>query len=367
MDDKVRATLVRVSNKALLAWEIDEMYNLASTAGYEIIAHVTQVRQTEDSRYSLGSGKLSELISVARDTKSEVIIFGSNLTGTQFNNLESKLNIEVLDRTMLIIDIFSKHAISNEGKLQVELMYKKKMLPRIMGQGKHMSQQGGGGTGGGGARRGIGEKKTELDRRTIRTEIRDLEKRIDKLAKERNLRRNKRTRNQIKNVSLVGYTNAGKSTIMNALTNADTLVKDALFATLDPISRKLFFNDGSMALLTDTVGFISNLPHEFVKAFRSTLEETVFSDLILHIVDGSSPVSHEQFNVVNSVLDSIGVKDTPIITVINKADKDIFEFIPRSKHMVVVSAKTGQNIDKLKKLIHKLLFVNNLDNADDTV
>ncbi|NMA59285.1 MAG: GTPase HflX, partial [Clostridiales bacterium] len=165
----------------------------------------------------------------------------------------------------------------------------------------------------------------------------------------------------------VGYTNAGKSTIMNALTNADTLVKDALFATLDPISRKLFFNDGSMALLTDTVGFISNLPHEFVKAFRSTLEETVFSDLILHIVDGSSPVSHEQFNVVNSVLESIGVKDTPIITVINKEDKDIFEFIPRSKHMVVVSAKTGRNIDKLKKLIHKLLFVNNLDNADDTV
>jgi GTP-binding protein HflX len=222
-----------------------------------------------------------------------------------------------------------------------------------------MSQQAGGGAGGGGARRGIGEKKTELDRRTIRAEIRDLEKRIDKLARERNLRRNKRTRNQIKNISLVGYTNAGKSTIMNALTSADTLVKDALFATLDPISRKLHFNDGSMALLTDTVGFISNLPHEFVKAFRSTLEETIFSDLILHIVDGSSPVSHEQFNVVNSVLDSIGIKDTPIITVINKADKDIFEFIPRSKHMVVVSAKTGKNMDKLKELIHKLLFLSN--------
>lgn len=156
------------------------------------------------------------------------------MTAIQINNLEKKLNLEVIDRTTLIIDIFSKHAISNEGKLQVELMYKKKMLPRIMGQGKFMSQQGGGGTGGGGARRGGGEQKTELDKRTIQADIRNLEKRIDKLTKERELRRAKRTKNRMNNVSLVGYTNAGKSTIMNALTYADTLVKDELFATLDP-------------------------------------------------------------------------------------------------------------------------------------
>lgn len=357
--NKPRAIVVSLSPKALPAWQIEEIHSLANTAGYVVVGFISQIKSIPDNRYCIGTGKVSEAISVAKATKADVIIFDNDLTAIQINNLEKKFNLEVIDRTTLIIEIFSKHAISNEGKLQVELMYKKKMLPRIMGQGKFMSQQGGGGAGGGGARRGGGEQKTELDKRTIQADIRNLEKRIDKLTKERELRRAKRTKNRMNNVSLVGYTNAGKSTIMNALTYADTLVKDELFATLDPISRKLTFTDGKVALLTDTVGFISRLPHEFVKAFRSTLEETSYSNLILHVVDGSSPVALEQFNLVNSVLDQIGVKNIPVITVVNKADKEIFEFIPRSKHMVVVSAKTGLNMDKLKELIYNILFSDN--------
>lgn len=350
-DEPQKVILVSLEKTRLPDWEIEELYSLAKSAGYTVVSFISQQRDTPDGKYYIGAGKVQELKSVAIDTKATKIIFDNELSGNQFHNLEKEIGLEVIDRTTLIIEIFSNHAVSNEGKLQVELMYKKKMLPRVMGQGKMLSQQGGGGAGGGGARRGGGEQQKELDKRTIKEDIRSLEAKIDQISKERTLRRKQRVKNKCYTISLVGYTNSGKSTLMNILTCADTVAKDELFVTLDPISRrvKMFFD--KEILLIDTVGFISRLPHDFVKAFRSTLEETVSSDLILHVVDGSSPVALEQFTVVNQVLESIGAINIPIITVINKSDRGIYGFIPHSDEFVVISAKTGENIEKLKTMI----------------
>ena len=350
--------LVNVGEEKDLEKPLEELSLLAKTAGFEVKAILTQRKERPDKAYYIGTGKLLELKSVAQATESEVVIFDNDLSGTQLNNLEEELGIQVWDRATLIIEIFARHATSNEGKLQVELMRKRKMLPRVLGQGLVLSRQGGGGGGGQGARRGGGEQQQELDKRTIRGEIRDLEQRIEKLTQERALRREKHIKNKVKTVSLVGYTNAGKSTIMNALTKAGVLEENKLFATLDPISRKMWLDVGKEFLLVDTVGFISRLPHEFVRAFRSTLEETKYSDLILHVVDGANPDCVMQYDVVNEVLDSIGVKDTPILVVINKMDKELDEPIPlpACKNVVKISAKTGMGIPLLKEKISSLLF-----------
>lgn len=350
--------LVNVGEEKDLEKPLEELSLLAKTAGFEVKAILTQRKERPDKAYYIGTGKLLELKSVAQATESEVVIFDNDLSGTQLNNLEEELGIQVWDRATLIIEIFARHATSNEGKLQVELMRKRKMLPRVLGQGLVLSRQGGGGGGGQGARRGGGEQQQELDKRTIRGEIRDLEQRIEKLTQERALRREKHIKNKVKTVSLVGYTNAGKSTIMNALTKAGVLEENKLFATLDPISRKMWLDVGKEFLLVDTVGFISRLPHEFVRAFRSTLEETKYSDLILHVVDGANPDCVMQYDVVNEVLDSIGVKDTPILVVINKMDKELDEHIPlpACKNVVKISAKTGMGIPLLKEKISSLLF-----------
>ncbi|NLT18719.1 MAG: GTPase HflX [Firmicutes bacterium ADurb.Bin080] len=347
--------LAYVNCKPLTNWEVEEFYSLTNSAGYNVAGYIFQQRETPDGRYYIGLGKLNDLKSVSLATKSSKIIFYNELKGHQFFQLEKELGIEVIDRTMLIIEIFSKNAVSNEGKLQVELMYKKKMLPRIMGQGLVMSNQGGGGAGGTGARRGIGEQQKELDKRTIKNEIKQLENKLEKLSEERAIRRKNRERNRCFTISLVGYTNAGKTTLMNALSNTNAEAKDQLFVTLDPLSRRISTIMGREILLTDTVGFISNLPHEFVRAFRSTLEETISSDLILHVVDGSSPVAYEQYNVVNSVLDSIGASQVPSITVVNKSDCGIFSFVPHSDNFVAISAKNRINLDSLIKIINKFL------------
>lgn len=350
--------LVNVGEEKDLEKPLEELSLLAKTAGYEVRAILTQRKEHPDKAYYIGTGKLLELKSVAQATESEVVIFDNELSGTQLNNLEEELGIQVMDRATLIIEIFARHATSNEGKLQVELMRKRKMLPRVLGQGLALSRQGGGGGGGQGARRGGGEQQHELDKRTIRAEIRDLEQRIEKLTQERALRREKHIKNKVKTVSLVGYTNAGKSTIMNSLTKAGVLEENKLFATLDPISRKMWLGLGREFLLIDTVGFISRLPHEFVRAFRSTLEETKFSDLILHVVDGASPDCTAQFDVVNEVLASLGVTSTPIILVINKMDKERDEDVPlpTSDNVVYVSAKTGMGMELLKEKISQTLF-----------
>lgn len=352
------AVLVNVGVEKELEKPLEELALLANTAGYEVRAVLTQRKDRPDKAYYIGTGKLLELKSVAEATESDVVIFDNELSGTQLNNLEEELGVTVMDRATLIIEIFARHATSNEGKLQVELMRKRKMLPRVLGQGLVLSRQGGGGGGGMGARRGGGEQQQELDKRTIRGEIRELEQRIEKLSEERALRREKHVKNKVKTVSLVGYTNAGKSTLMNALTKAGVLEENKLFATLDPVSRKMWLDLGKEFLLVDTVGFISRLPHEFVRAFRSTLEETKYSDLILHIVDGSNPDCTMQFDVVNEVLDSIGVKDTPILVVINKmdAEREASFPLPASDNVVMISAKTGMGLQLLKDKISEILF-----------
>lgn len=348
--------LVYVNCKPLTNWEVEEFYSLTNSAGYNVAGYIFQQREKPDGRYYIGLGKLNDLKSVSQATESSKIIFYNELRGNQFFNLEKELGVEVIDRTMLIIEIFSRNAVSNEGKLQVELMYKKKMLPRIMGQGLFMSNQGGGGTGGTGARRGIGEQQKELDKRTIKNEIKLLEKKLEKLSEERAIRRKNREKNRCLTISLVGYTNAGKTTLMNALSHTNSEAKDQLFVTLDPLSRRISTIMRREILLTDTVGFISNLPHEFIKAFKSTLEETISSDLILHVVDGASPVAYEQYNIVNSVLKSIGASDVPTITVVNKSDCGIFSFVPHSDNFVTISAKNNINLDSLIGLINKYLI-----------
>jgi GTP-binding protein HflX len=351
-----RATLVNVSPDKDIEKTFEELTRLAKTADYEVVAHVTQRRERPDKATYVGKGKLEELKNVAIATNSDIIIFDNDVSGSQFYNLEKYLEIDVIDRKTLILEIFSKHAISNEGKLQVELAQKKNFLPRVIGKGVMLSRQGGGGGGGGGARRGGGEQQLELDRRTIRQEIAALQDKIDKLAKERALRRQRREKSSIKTVSIAGYTNAGKSTLMNTLTKANVLEEDKLFATLDPVSRKLFLEQGKEFLLIDTVGFISRLPHELISAFKSTLEEITHSDLILHIVDGSSENALAEFDVASEVLSSLGAKDIPTIVVMNKCDKGLIEKIPAAKNVILLSAKTGEGVEKLKEAISETLF-----------
>ena len=354
------AVLVWVSEKEPDENAIRELENLTDTSGYEVRAIVSQRRPRPDKAFYVGKGKLEEVKSVAEATDSSIIIFQNRLSGTQLNNLEKYLGKEVIDRDQLIIEIFARHAVTNEGKLQVELMRRKKLLPKVLGQGTVLSRQGGGGGGGGGARRGGGEQQQELDKRSIRREIRDLESKLEKLTRDRALRRKRRKKNAVKVVSLVGYTNAGKSSLMNALTGAGVGVEDKLFATLDPVVRKLNIS-GTEVLLVDTVGFISALPHEFVDAFHSTLEETVESDLLIHVVDASDPDSAEQFDVVNSVLREIGADGIPVLTALNKCDR-LFDdpVLPAAEYTVRVSAKYGFGVDELKE---KILFLLNDQNS----
>lgn len=354
--ERTGAVLVNVSSARDEGVAPEELESLAHTAGYEVRAYLTQRRATPDKSFYIGKGKLDELKSVVEATDSSVVIFENEVGGTQLNNLENALGVTVMDRSTLIIEIFARHATTNEGKLQVELMKKKKQLPRVLGQGVVLSRQGGGGAGGGGARRGGGEQQQEIDKRSIRREIRELEKKLDKLEAERAVRRERRTKNAVKVVSLVGYTNAGKSSLMNVLTKAGVGVEDKLFATLDPVVRKLRL-DGGDALLVDTVGFISDLPHDFVRAFRSTLEETVYSDLLLHVVDSSDVNCAEQYAVVNDVLEKIGASHIPAVVVLNKCDRLSDDaVVPGSERSIRTSATLKLGIDELKELINEMLF-----------
>lgn len=353
--EKRKAVLVCVTQQKEEE-QLEELGLLAITAGYEPVAEMVQRRNQPDRTYYVGSGKIEELKELVDSLEADIVIFDNDISGMQFKHLEDYLEVDVIDRATLILEIFALHATSNEGKLQVELARKKHSLPRVLGQGLVLSRQGGGGGGGGGARRGGGEQQLELDRRTIREEIRELEDRIEKLTSERRLRRERRQKNQLKVVSIVGYTNAGKSTLMNYLTKANVLEEDKLFATLDPVSRKFWLAPKKEFLLIDTVGFISRLPHEFIKAFRSTLEETQYADLILHVVDSSSKNMLKEYDVVMDVLKSIGAENVPIITVLNKSDKKPVELLPCKDDCVIISARTGEGIEYLKQRISLTLF-----------
>ena len=348
-----------------LGWSVEdsleELKQLTDTAGAQVVAKFLQKRPKPDPAFFIGRGKVQELALYVQQENIDLCIFDDELTPAQQRNIEQAMGIRVLDRTALILDIFSQRARTNEGKLQVELAQLQYTLPRIMGKGLSLSRLGGGiGT------RGPGETKLEVDRRRIRDRIAYIKECIDKVKSVRKLHRAGRAKASVPTVSLVGYTNAGKSTLLNVLTNSDIYAKDQLFATLDPTTRQLDLPDKQQAILTDTVGFIQRLPHQLVAAFQSTLEEVVESDVLLHVIDVSHELYKEQSNAVYKVLEQIGAKDKTIITVYNKIDKlpedsALPERLAREENSICISAKGRKNLDRLLALIAENLKLQSIE------
>ena len=323
-----------------------ELEELAKTAGAEVICQMTQKREAPEPGTYLGKGKLEELSEFCENEKPDLIIIDGELTPAQQKNIETVTDVRVIDRTTLILDIFAARALSGEGKLQVELAQLKYMLPRLGGKGASMSRLGGGiGT------RGPGETKLETDRRHIRRRISALTEDLKALEERRNRHRERRKKDGVVCVALVGYTNAGKSTLMNTLTDAGVLAENKLFATLDPTARALTLPDGSSVLLIDTVGFIRRLPHKLVEAFKSTLDEAASANVILNICDASNDECGEHFKVTMDLLDELGCGDKPIITVLNKCDLINDISIPCVGKCVRVSAKNGDGLQELLEAI----------------
>jgi GTP-binding protein HflX len=295
---------------------VEELAALADTAGVEVIDTLMQNLEVPDKKYFVGKGKAQEIRELAEQTGAVTAIFDQELSGAQVRNLEETLDMKIIDRTQLILDIFAGRAKTREGILQVELAQLSYLLPRLSGQGINLSRLGGGiGT------RGPGETKLETDRRHIRDRITELKRQLENVMAHRTLHRERRRKTGVVQVALVGYTNAGKSTLLRQLTDADVLAEDKLFATLDPTSRHLILPSGKEVILTDTVGFIQNLPHDLVAAFRATLEEAAEADLLLHVVDTSSPMRERQQQVVDEVLQELGAGGKPTLTVYNKIDQ----------------------------------------------
>lgn len=349
---KAISVLVSFNNKQDVKADLIELKELAQTAGVEVVDSVTQNRKSPDNAFVIGIGKLDEIKEKLQLTGANLVIFDNELSGSKLNNLETQLGVKVIDRSMLILDIFAGRAKSNEGKLQVALAQAKFSLPRLSGL-SGTSGRFGGGIG----MRGPGETKLELERRVIEKNIVKLQKQLAGLHNGRKLRREKRLTNNQKTVSLVGYTNSGKSTLLNTITKANVYAKDQLFATLDTTTRFVWVNEQQNFLLTDTVGFISKLPHEFIEAFASTLEETVFANLLLHVVDASNPNFENQMQVVNEVLKKIEADSIPCLVVFNKIDKVPNFKVPQGiGNYVCVSAKENIGLDKLKQKITEMLY-----------
>lgn len=355
-----RAMLVTLSwGDEASSWKaedsIDELAQLAETAGAEVVGKFVQSRPKPDPVFFIGKGKVQELSLFSQQEDVDLCIFDEELSPAQQRNLERALGVRIIDRTGLILDIFAKRAQSREGKLQVELAQLQYMLPRIMGQGTALSRLGGGiGT------RGPGETKLEVDRRRIRDRIAFLQDQIAKMRGSRKMQQRARIKSEIKQVCLVGYTNAGKSTLLNTLTHSDIYAKDQLFATLDPTTRVLELPDGSTCTLTDTVGFIQRLPHQLVAAFKSTLEVVQDADLLLHVIDSSHELYQEQADAVYKVLQELEVTDTPILTVYNKVDKlsqheGLKNRLSQGEDTVCVSARTGEGLPELLMALGKKL------------
>ncbi len=341
-----RAILVALQSRGLDAEDVekslDELERLLETAGGEVFARVTQAKDTPDIRTVVGSGKVQEIGELCKNNDIELVIFDCELSPSQIRNLEDGTGAHVIDRSMLILDIFALHALTGEGKLQVELAQLKYTAPRLIGKGLELSRLGGGiGT------RGPGESKLESDRRHMKRRIVALEAELDELDKNRSTMRAARDRSGISKVAIVGYTNAGKSTLLNRLTDAGILAEDKLFATLDPTTRKFELPCGESVLLTDTVGFIRKLPHHLVKAFKSTLDEAVYADILLILIDASDDECEEELAVTDKLLTELGAVGKPTLYVFNKCD--MADELPTlsggdRENIFYISAKTGEGV-----------------------
>ena len=335
------------------AESLDELEELIKTAGAETIAKVIQNRESVHPGTYIGKGKIEEVRLLAQELDATGIVCDDELSPAQLKNLEEALQIKVMDRTVTILDIFAQRASTREGKIQVELAQLKYRSSRLIGLRSSLSRLGGGiGT------KGPGEKKLEMDRRLIRDRISQLNKELDDVVRTRETTRQQRSKNQTPVIAIVGYTNAGKSTLLNTLTSAGVLSEDKLFATLDPTTRNLKLESGQEILLTDTVGFIRKLPHHLINAFRSTLEEAKYADIILHVVDSSNTEAYKHMHIVYETLENLGVKDKTIITAFNKVDRVEEQPILKdfkADRTVQISAKTGKGLDELLNIVEEIL------------
>lgn len=344
-----RAILVGIENSEGYD-TLEELAALAETAGAQVVGRELQRRRAVDNATYIGTGKADELALTVNALEADLVVFDDELSAIQMRNLEQVLGVPIIDRTMLILDIFAMRAQSREGKLQVELAQLKYRLPRLLGMGRVLSRQGSSGVG----MRGPGEKKLEIDRRRIRRRVFELEQELAEIEKQRGLRRERRVRSAVPAVALVGYTNAGKSTLLNRLSDSAVLAEDKLFATLDPVVRQIRLPSGAECLLSDTVGFINKLPHDLVRAFHSTLEEVKNASLILHVIDCTSPYWDVQMRVVEDVIAQLGAADTPRINVYNKTDASPEPPAMRGE-AVRISARTGEGVDELLLSIEQAL------------
>ena len=331
---------------------VEEIKELVLSADMKIVSTVNIKRSAPDPKYFLGSGKAEEVKFIIQESKADTVIFNHNLSPSQERNLEKFLSTRILDRTALILFIFAKRAKSHEGKLQIELAQLDHLSTRLIKGWSHLERQ----KGGIGVRGGPGEKQLELDRRMLRLRIKQLKEKLDKLKRQRTMQRKKRSRSNVLNISIVGYTNAGKSTLFNQLTRANALAMNQLFATLDTTSRKLFIEEGVECVISDTVGFIKALPTTLIEAFKSTLEESREADLLLHVVNMANPNHGEQIIAVNKILEEIKASSIPQILVLNQIDRlDIKANHERDEYgrisTIQLSAKTGEGIELLKEAI----------------
>ena len=348
----VVGTATNERNRTECETSLAELAQLVDTAGADVIETVIQQRERPHPATYVGSGKADEIKALVAALDIDVVIFDDELAPNQQRNLEKILACDVVDRTALILDIFAQHATTQEGMVQVELAQLRYRMPRLSGRGVQLSQQGGGiGT------RGPGETLHEVDRRRIRTRMAQLERELDRLARTRATQRKARHRNRVPVVALVGYTNAGKSTLLNRITAAEVYVENRLFSTLDPTTRKLVLPGGQVVLCSDTVGFLRRLPHQLVEAFRSTLEEVAVADLLVHVIDASAPDAEDQIKAVRSVLKEIGADAVPELRVLNKIDAASPDQVldRQTADSLGVSARTGEGVDKLVVAISEKL------------
>lgn len=332
---------------------ITELAELAETAGARVVGRTVQSRENIHPGTYVGSGKLQEIRQMVLDLQADGIVCDDELSPAQLRNMERELDCKVMDRTLVILDIFAARASTSEGKIQVELAQLRYRLSRLTGLGTSLSRLGGGiGT------RGPGEKKLEMDRRLIKTRISQLKRELEEVRQHREITRGQRSQSHTKVAAIVGYTNAGKSTLLNRLTDANVLEEDKLFATLDPTTRNLKLDSGQEILLTDTVGFIRKLPHHLIEAFRSTLEEAKYADFIIHVVDSSNPQREKQMHIVYETLRNLGVEGKKIITLFNKQDKLQQEEILKdfkADYTLKISAVTGEGLEEIKETLEKIL------------